>query len=215
MGGRGSSGSVTKTKYSYYYNFQTGKFDRDDAYKALGYQNGGETDMWVKNLSGVEKEAIKDYSDTYYSSINKYLRGEETPVPIVIALERALHTALNKYELKENIVVNRVDNGGLLTEKFISKIAKGESIVGEVISNKGYTSSSVSKGFSWTDFRNYLYRIKTPKGKGIGAFIEPISFFKGGNEQEFLFNKNAAFKVTGVRNYGGQYAIDLEYIGTV
>ena len=90
--------------------------------------------------------------------------------------------------------------------------------MGEVfVLDKGFSSSSFAKSIT-EDFSgidgDVLYRIRVPKGKKVGAYIDKYSTFKG--EEEFLFKPNTKFRLLKIDSkevdYGKQWVCDLEAV---
>lgn len=223
FGGRGSSSGGGGS----YNNFN----NVNAANAALGLDNGGETDRWTAGLSKEEKADFNLYTRNGFSKINGTLRklkdGKDVnPDSAVGQRINRMEEAINRYKLTEPTVFHRVGNSiGLLdraTRMEILSSSNGDalelsaikSMVGQVIHDKGFTSTSAStdKTRSTGIIDNLRYHIKTPSGKGIGAYIPKVSHFKTA-ESEFLFNRGSAFKISEVRAEKGLIHIDMEYVG--
>ena len=165
---------------------------------------------WNQTLSDKEYGFIKDYtSDAFYRELNALLRGT-TPkkrgytsdFTLEALKERAtvIGAALDRFDLPQEIVTYRIMDDGF----------KDKLQVGDIIHDKGYTSTSVGK---WSETQpNYTYlKIRVPAGKGRGAWIAPISWVK--EEQEFLLNRGTKFRITKVkRNKDGSQFAECEVI---
>lgn len=242
MGGRGSgSGMVSgrTTSYADYTNI-------NDANNSLGFGNGGETDKWTGGLSAEEKRAINNYSRAGYKNINGKLRklkdGEDIdPNSPVGKRVNAIEGAINRYELTQPTTFHR--SGSIfdfMSEREVRKMmsngdynadivqSKLDSMVGKVMHDKGFVSSSASRdkrSTAGSSFGAVEYTIRTPKGKGIGAYIVGASHYKD-SESEFLFNRGSGFKITGISRgtrtgttlLGDTYTdtvfhVSMEYVG--
>lgn len=84
----------------------------------------------------------------------------------------------------------------------------GLDVIPDVVQDKAFMSTaSAGSGFG-----GLTYHILTPPGKGIGAYVRPISKYKG--EKEFLFNHGSAFVIKGAyKDEYGSLHCNLEYIG--
>lgn len=240
MGRKGNSGmSTMSTSYEDYYSIK-------DVNAAFGFGNGGEADQWTKGLSTEEKRAINNYSKAGYRNINGKLRklknGEDVdPDSSIGKRVNAIEGAIDRYELTQPTVFHRSGSVfDFMGEKEVRKMMpdgdynanvvqnKLNSMIGTVMHDKGFTSTSASRDKRSTAGSSYgmvEYTIKTPKGKGIGAYIAGASYYKDA-ESEFLFNRGSGFKITGVRRgsktgttlVGTTYTdtvfyVEMEYIG--
>lgn len=241
MGGRGGSSRMSSMSASYrdYYNIE-------DANAAFGFGNGGEADQWTKSLSAEEKRAIHNYSMAGYKNINGKLRklkdGKDIdPDSSVGKRVNAIEGAIDRYELNQPTIFHRSGSVfDFMSEKEVTKMMsnggydadlvqnKLNSMIGSVIHDKGFTSTSASRdkrSTAGSSFGRVEYTIKTPKGKGIGAYIPGASYYKDA-ESEFLFNRGSGFKITGARResktgttlMGTTYThtvfhVDVEYVG--
>lgn len=222
MGGRGGSsgmsagGASNATDYAYL----------ESANKALGFGNGGETDKWMAGLSGDESSAFKYYTRRGYSKINNSLRRDKEIDPNSPLGKKinAMDNAINRYDLKEPIVFHRAIDGKMLGLKKpdMEKLFYGgdnrdalkviQSKVGQVVYDKGYASSSAARDASWGSFNPIMCHIKTPAGKGIGAYLSGLSSY-GSRESEFLFGRRSGFKITGASVKNGVIDVGMQYIG--
>lgn len=185
----------------------------------LGYGTGGATDQWESALDDAEYQAVEDYCGNYYEELNAGLRegrefdefGPDGERYDYNDLDSTLEAAINKFNLDTPTEFIRGSSAGLLGGA--NTVDAINAMVGNVVHDPGYTSTSahVNGGFGG----KIIYHIKTPAGTGIGAYVVGISPY-GEGENEFLFNKGSAFKVTGA--YEGSYGqvhCNLEYVGRV
>lgn len=201
MSRKGSSG-MQSTTYTQYLNY-TESFD------GLGYKNGGATDQWMNGLSSGEKTAVKSYCDDYYIQLNKALRKGDSMSPMMKTVDKNLHSALEKFDLEKPTVFIRGSSASLLGGP--KKVGEINAMKGSIVHDKGYTSSSATLDDAF--YEPYMYHIRTPAGKGIGAYVVGISTY-GSAENEFLFDKGSAFKILGAKiDSKGRTQVDLEYVG--
>lgn len=169
---------------------------------------------WEKTLTSVELSDISDYTGSAdYIYMNNLLRGKldlgnnvEYKNNLKEKIKR-LELALSRYTTSEQYTVYR----GVNKRHNIINVKIGESFV----LDEGFVSSSFSKQIA-EDFTgqdgSVLYRIRIPKNKAVGAYIDKYSNFKG--EEEFLFKPSTSFKLLKIDKkeveYGVQWIYDLE-----
>jgi len=164
--------------------------DKVDA--MFGYGNGGETDRWEKTLSNEEINEIKSYSGEVYENINEALREEKFDSEYY-EKGMIIQGAIEKFNLKQDIIVHRGDAGGFIPttygmtrEKILQTFKKGDTFVQPTL-----ISTSPNRPF---ENRMFAYNIKVPKGKR-GAYIRGISHF-GSGENEFLIKAGTKYRIT-------------------
>lgn len=196
-----------KRRATSFYDIEFNTFDQKKAYEAIGKGNGGSTDEWENTLSDLEKESIQLYTSYHYEDINRQLRKENVKEKYTVVID-SLDKSIDRFELNNNIEFHRGDDGGLIGYHSVSEI---NSLIGNEITNKGFTSTSIGKPSS----EHYIYFINTKKGKGIGAYIEKDSLYH--SEKEFLYARNSKFRINGAREIsnktGGKIYVYLEYLG--
>lgn len=181
------------------------------------YQNILKTDnykKWESSLTSHELVDIFDYTGTdYYKKMNNFLRGKlnlDDDIQFKTEIEnkiKRLDQALSRFTTSEQYTVYR----GTYNRYGVENVRVGESF----ILDKGFASSSfsidITEEFSGGD-GCVLYRIRIPKGKNVGAYLDQLSRFKG--EEEFLFRPNTSVKLLKIDkkewSYGTQWIYDLE-----
>ena len=169
---------------------------------------------WEKSITHQESVDILDYTGTkYYSEMNGLLRGKlnfdsdlEYKNELINKINR-LDSALSRFTTEEQYTVYR----GTYRRYGVENVKIGESF----ILDKGFASSSfaqsITDDFSGTD-GDVLYRIRIPKGKNVGAYIDKLSKYRG--EEEFLFRPHTKVKLLKIdkreRTYGFQWVYDVE-----
>ena len=177
---------------------------------------GQELTDWERELNNNTEQfnSLYNYTGTFYKAANSYLRKTKksdyigySPTDLKTRI-KAIDTALSKFDLKNNIMVYRGSTNHLIGgAKTVEDVKK---IVGSVVRDKGFMSTSTRKSSAFSD--DVHYEIKVPKGKGRGAYVGTVSHF--GHEKEFLLNRGTQFKVLGAREGKfGKLIVQLEVVG--
>ena len=222
MGGRGSgsgfraggsnpTASAARQPRSEYETFT----DSTKAADALGWTNGGETDLWLGQLTQSEENELTDYTDEGYQAINNALRDFRLMTEDIEDKTWTIDRAIGKFNLAQGITTHRgvgADALGLPRGASIAQIlAKAQSLIGGEIVDRAYASAGVtmlplSRGaLAQTPI---IMHIQTPAGKGHGAFIAPVSVYQ---EDEFIYPRGSHFQITGARIEGGKVHIDARW----
>lgn len=154
--------------------------------------------MWQNRLTGDQERCIADYTGNNYQPINDYLRGfitrKEANYDIigdytVSQYIKNIDAAINKYDLKEPITVYRT-----CEREFVDMLE-----VGSTFHDNGYGSTSVLS--TPVASGDVFFEIQVPSGKGVGAYVDGLSW-KEGEEFEFLLNRGANYHIVSkeVRN---------------
>lgn len=162
---------------------------------------------WMSGLTDNMKSAVTMYTKGLDRLANGLLRGtshDSYSADTMRKLHNAISTleqALDRFELKDDIVVHRKASSSLLAD--FTKSPDG------VWMDDGFTSTSTVKGsFSGhIDGGTIDIVIKVPKGKGRGAWVSPVSHFP--HENEFLLNRGSMFKVTAIRGS----TVEMTWVG--
>lgn len=155
---------------------------------------------WANNLTSEEKAGISLYTGSYYNALNSGFRKgifESHQLNTIHGIDSALAKAM---PIKEPTLLYRK----------VGSEAKdlGKLKAGDVYVERGYVSTSISKGV-WSG--TYKMNILCPPG-AKGAYIQSISGHKA--EKEFLMPRDTMFKVHRVRDEEGTggKVIDLEVV---
>ena len=106
----------------------------------------------------------------------------------LVEMGKNLESAINKFDLQDNIKIYRRAEISLL--KYFEKILQS----GGIFQDDGFTSCTALKIGS-TDNEIEIV-VLVPKGKGYGAYIAPLSAFP--EECEFVLNHGTIFKVRSI-----------------
>lgn len=184
--------------------------DIDAAESVLGTSKHGEVKRWKSILTGDHQHAINEYSGLWYLTINGLNRGTKLKSNIsptnyskARRYESLIEDALDKYELKQDIVVHRQVSYGMLDE-----FKKASQSPDKLFIDHGFFSTTVVKNSFYRDGYIDLV-IKVPKGKGRGAYIKELSRYP--KENEFLINSHSVFTVDEVKKVNGKWQVVLTW----
>lgn len=158
---------------------------------------------WFDNRTVGEKRSVEEYTGGPCEAINKYLRGI---LKIVDALtntdeywdtrmaKRILPTipyldkTISRFEVPIPIKVHRVVSINML-QTFIDASKSKDGIFVE----DGYCSTTLLQGSFGDEETDINMVINVPPGKGIGAYLDPVSEYSG--EYEFLMARGTMLKI--------------------
>lgn len=194
------------------------KFENSaEAYAYMGDigEKGLPYDNWEKTLTKEESQAVIAYTGTeYYHEINGTMRGTRKRnkvvgerLNVIKRLINSIKSALDKFDLKDDILVYRRTNIRMY-KKYLEAYNNGG-----LYYEKGFLSTTLVKS-SFGKGRCDIV-IKVPKGKGRGAWIAPRSLFRPKQEEnEFLLNSDQMFIVKAVHppKEGKNALVELELI---
>lgn len=167
---------------------------------------------WSANLSDDERNSIEAYSNITYRAINGALRGTATPEQMAKYQRRAkphvehLDSALAKGALPRDAIVYR----GMTVHDTVS--------VGDVFTDKGYGSTSLSKAVVEETFssptskpnrKTAITTVKVKKGSP-GGYVDHVIQDEEHSEREFLLPRNVTYRVVGRTTVGDILHLDLE-----
>lgn len=166
---------------------------------------------WDQETTSQETVAIMNYCGPDYSGINGLLRHEMTENQVklwdntgtskIADMITNMDSAISKFELPEDIKVFRTCENDVL-EKLEAKI-------GSTFHDDGFVSTSVVREKQASG--NIFMEISVPKGKGVGAWVSPISGKP--EEYEFLLNRGTDFTVTDISRDGVDTVIKMKVTG--
>ena len=163
--------------------------------------------QWRKAIENTEKNAVVKYTSNYYTEMNGWLRGLKadtafTPEELSRLRKYIVdcETALEKSVLPDDILVHR--KAGFEMLQLYKDAPNG------IFLDEGFTSTSPVKNSFPGDID---IEIIVPAGRGVGMWVAPISAYK--NENEFLINRGAKFKVLEINENGNRPLVKLEVAG--
>lgn len=196
----------------------------DYSEKEEGWENEHFNDQaqdWIKSLTPDEKwKGISLYTSDGYVAMNQFLRAdsEEKRQQLLSRyknLEQYIKNcedAINKFDLKENLLVYRGANAGLLSGLGITYNGDNNAFmnsvnqnIGSVVQDKAFTSTSTRKYMA--DEAPIRYEIRVPKGTSA-AYVSHIS--GRAEERELLLNRGTKFKVVSAHMDGNKPVVVLE-----
>lgn len=167
---------------------------------------------WISRLTEDESEVVRRYTGSLYNHLNPplYTYGDEIESPqrfLVTDVKNyeALDKAIAKAENKTEIMAVRGMNGSPF--KDLEEITPDD--VGKSYTVPNYFSTST--GGSQFRGRDHVLHILVPKGKGLGAYVAPISEYP--NEREFLLKRNGRFLIEKVETLEGDTHVWLRMVG--
>ena len=222
--------------YAGYKLYQSGAFDslvkkgrvsateklRDlgtDITKVSSYNSLSEDNPWFGSLSENERTALNKYTGFYFQPINRAARNIDNPNVYkdddILKAIKDMDSAIDRFELKEPQSFIRYATADF----FNGASTEGEirALIGSKIHDDGFASSSLNSETSidgfWKNGKSIKCVIKTPSGKGIGAWLKPIS--QKPEENEFLFGRGSNFEITNVRTDNDGLVVELAWINAM
>jgi hypothetical protein len=156
---------------------------------------------WWDNLTGSEREMLREYQGIGHELVNRYLRTGYIKVgydkAAIDYMMKYLDSATSKGVLKRSTILYRGidDLAGIMG-------ATGKALVGKTFVEKGYMSTSLHRDIAVGEFGGggggALFRIKARAGTK-GGYLGSLSKPQMGHEREFLVHRGARYRITGVR----------------
>jgi SPP1 gp7 family putative phage head morphogenesis protein len=137
---------------------------------------------WRKSLTDVETNAIRTYTGSSYTKINRNLR-EDQGDPYLDQMADDISRGLGKFRLKEPIKVYR----GLSRNIFGMPVSQ---LPGVIVADKGFMSTTFLSDRSFSGGIKLELRVPV---KTRGAPVSTLSQFE--NELEFLLDKGTRYKI--------------------
>lgn len=177
------------------------------------YPDGAVKD-WLTETPLGDLKGVRHYTGSSYYEINESLRNNDPSILKGADKKAIIGTteALKNGVVPEPFIAHRGSSAHLITGTASCTLQDIQERIGEVVADKAFVSTSAVKGSGFGG--QVLYHIKTPAGKGIGAYVDPISMNKGGAESEFLFQRGSKFRIVGgYEDSSGMLHCNLEYVG--
>ena len=207
--GRGNSGKNKKGESIHYENFDN-RYDSNDALSADGEE-------WWNGLTQKNQEFFDFYTGSGYVSFNEEVRKADGDPKKMTKYAKRLQTAidtLGEGKLDRNVIMHRQSSGSWIGLPKNATDEEMQAMVGKVIVDHGITSSRASKyKYGSGMFGSWNYHIKTPAGKGIGAYVANHSSC-GPGEDEFFYRPGSIYRIDGFyRDSDGYPHYDMTYLG--
>lgn len=191
------------------------KFDTGDAANDFFYYDGDERGLlakkrskhaqWQKSLTEDEDYAIGDYTGGGYWDINSYLRKtgdwENINAEFVKQQIKGLDSAISRYELKDNIRVQRGVMNDVI-DKLVEDNDVQESLselIGKKFHESAYSSTTVVQNNGVATAKPTILDIEIPAGTGRGAYVNQLAGQFQDTEYEFLLKRGSTFTIKEVR----------------
>lgn len=170
----------------------------------------GALSEWNDQLKQTHKEAIRRYSGFWYSQVNGLERGQLTKSDMTDGIysqirqcSRLLEEALDKYKLKQNIVVHRQ-----VSDNMLPQFQQAFQSPDKLFIENGFFSTTVIKN-SVRIHDSIDLVVKVPKGNGRGAYIKYLSNHPG--ENEFLINNHSIFTVDDIKKVNDRWQVVMSW----
>jgi hypothetical protein len=169
---------------------------------------------WKTKWTNEQQDGL--YSYTLGSgTINDYLRGQKSDgTPVLTASHATKQTILNIQSAMMPLQEDHLFKRGTGWEQFPPGFRDPESVkqlIGKNITEKAFLSTSVPGGGSSGFGGPVRMEIEAPKGT-YGAFVEGLSAFKGGVEQEMLLAAGQVMRVLSVKQEGHQTVVQVRIV---
>ena len=191
------------------------QFDTGDAANDFFYYDGDERGLlakkrskhaqWQKSLTEDEDYAIGDYTGGGYWDINSYLRKtgdwENINAEFVKQQIKGLDSAISRYELKDNIRVQRGVMNDVI-DKLVEDNDVHESLselIGKKFHESAYSSTTVVQNNGVATAKPTILDIEIPAGTGRGAYVNQLAGQFQDTEYEFLLRRGSTFTIKEVR----------------
>ena len=179
-------------------------------------------DEWDDNLTDAEKSAIFGWVLSDYAAFQSLYNEEWDNLPDWQKKKiAALYEALNKFELKKGITVNRATDfqifdgyKGKMTEQQVRDFLMNETDGGLVQSNGFMSFSTRPNGVPVTK-SSLVIHLNVPPNKGLGAYISTPQSGDNLDEREYLTNTNSVLKFDpkSVRTENGKIHVNARLVG--
>lgn len=190
-----------------YRQFNNGKdvndfFYYDSVERGLLAKKNSKHGQWIKSLTPDERDALSWYTADGYGDVNDFWRKrngwEYINAENVKEASKHLDDIISRFELKDNIVVQRGVEDIFLPSFDVDDIDSVEDLIGKTFTDAGYGSSTALLGNPIATRKPVLYEIEIPAGKGRGAYINKFGGQYEDVEYEFLMPRNSRYTVTDV-----------------
>lgn len=181
------------------------------------FKNTKEMDDWGtahfrgykgSKLSEAEETSISLYMGKSYKIMNRKLRKEQ---PLSSSMKKDvdnMDSAMNKTTpLSQNIVTYRGTTNAAFGLKKSADITQS-NVVGTIVTDKGFGSSSLNKEHA-AGFGQNILRIHASKGKR-GIYVDQVATAFAGTENEWIFPRGTKYKILSAKKEGAKTFLDAE-----
>ena len=187
--------------------------NREEYDRQMGAFKSSSYGKWYYGLDGDEISSVSYYSGDGYHGMNGLLRGQMTEKMVdswsatdtMTLQERIdyLSRALSRFELEKPIKVYRTCEQDVL--------AKLKLEGGSIFHDDGFVSTSVIS--EKVASGNIVMEINVPAGRGVGAWINPLSGAED-KEYEFLLQRGSNFIVDAIEQRGEDTIVRMTWTGS-
>lgn len=151
-------------------------------------------------LTETDKTYLVAYLSHAYGVMNEALRGEREMNDEITTMVKGVDRAINKLTPFEGTVYRGIqfDSGRLLTDRreYQAVLDYYKSNVGDIITERGYTSSGkiktkIDRKFTSSNGNNIKFTIDSKTGRDLSRYND--------EEHEVLFKRGTRFRVVSVR----------------
>lgn len=184
-----------------YKSFADFTADNPKQYNTTWWRNN--TDLsnfaeWEKGLTEEEEKALTGWTDIGYSTLSLLYNTEwDNLSDYAKSRATAIYNALNKFQLKQGITVDRATNFKIfgaqgnqkMTVEQVKDYLQNQTKDG-MIQNDGFMAfTTVQNGYS-VDGSGLVIHLNVPPSTGAGAYIGNVNPY----EREYLLNNNSILK---------------------
>ena len=186
--------------------------DREEYDRQMEIYNQSSYGQWHNKLSPNQIGSIGEYCGDGYIPINGLLRHQMTEKMVeawngvgnhlVQDMIDEIESAIDEFELRNPLEVYRTCENDVLDNLSLK--------IGDRFHDDGFGSTSVLKNKVASG--NIVMEIDVPSGKGLGAWVNPLSGAED-KEYEFLLQRGTDYLVKNIRYEGDDTIVSLEVVG--
>ena len=186
--------------------------DREEYDRQMEIYNQSSYGQWHNKLSPNQIGSIGEYCGDGYIPINGLLRHQMTEKMVeawygvgnhlVQDMIDEIESAIDEFELRNPLRVYRTCENDVLDNLSLK--------IGDRFHDDGFGSTSVLKNKVASG--NIVMEIDVPSGKGLGAWVNPLSGAED-KEYEFLLQRGTDYLVKNIRYEGDDTIVSLEVVG--
>lgn len=177
--------------------------------------DGQKASQQQEEMTDADWDVVENYTGIYGSEINLYLNGKTKSISAhAEEVSGKLHNILDGQSLPEAGIYYKGCGTEILYGKGVPKtLSNSEKLVGKVLTDRGFMSTSKSKKSARMHFdlnsEPILLKIRVPKGaKGLAVNDKSVAPY----EQETLFVDHSKMTVLGVKKTAIETIIEVELL---